>query len=495
MLTPRNFIGVTIAIAVFSIISLCWSMLQPPDGDGMRADSYGTRSIGHRAIFEAFEEIGVTVHRQLRPPKPTELADSVLVLWAPKIQLIEADPKWLRDIEPWLQQGGQAVVAFDDEAPVNVFTIMQRQNAARRKRDKEERTDDGNNDDIFDEEDDDPTRLPKPSLFELLGIGKLEISIVGDPESDSDLRTPAHDTIRNKRNELPSEAELTDAIREAVTAGSRLEKPKRHSIKATGNFAESIPAGSHIELPVGLLYEINTDGREVADAIYVVDESGSEHCIAARFPVGKGHVNVVSTRRLISNVNIGSEDNILVAAALILNGERSIVFDEFYHGATIRGNPMWLLSTKTYGSIAIALLALLGCSVWRAAVFLGPPVDESPAKRRSIGEYLDAMSRFLREAKGHGDWTLEQVRDGVLWKLRREFGLPLESQDHARLTAAMARKDPQRADKLNQVLNEVNAVLHKPRSAGERSIAQLVQRMTECLSKTDTPRSAPKSPK
>ena len=488
MLTPRNFIGVTIAIAVFSIISLCWSMLQPPDGDGMRADSYGTRSIGHRAIFEAFEEIGVTVHRQLRPPKPTELADSVLVLWDPKIQLIDADPKWLRDIEPWLQQGGQAVVAFDDEPPINVFTIMQRQNAARRQRDNEEQTDDGN-------DEDDSTKLPKPSLFELLCIGKLEISIVGDPETENDLQTPAQDTIRNKRNELPSEAELTEAIREAVTAGSRLEKPQRHSIKATGVFAESIPAGSHIELPVGLLYEINTDGRELEDAIYVVDESGSEHCIAARFPVGKGHVNVVSIRRLISNVNIGSVDNILVAAALMLHGERAIVFDEFYHGATIRGNPMWLLSTNTYGSIAISLLALLAFSVWRAAVFLGPPVDEAPAKRRSIGEYLDAMSRFLREAKGHSEWTLEQVRDGVLWKLRREFGLPLESQDHARLTAAMARKDPQRADKLIEVLNEVNAVLHKPRSTGERSIAQLVQRMTECLSKTDTPRSVPKSPK
>ena len=495
MLTPRNFIGVTIAIAVFSILSLCWSMLQPPDGGGMRADSYGTRSIGHRAILETFEELGVTVHRQLRPPKPTELADSVLVLWDPRIQLIDADPKWLRDVEPWLQQGGQAVVAFDDEPPVSVFAMMQRQRAAERERDKQEPADDGNDDDIVDDDDDEPSKLPKPSLFELLGIGKLEISIVGDPETDEDVQTPTQNASPNKRNELPSESELTDAIREAITASSQLEKPQRHSIKATGVFADLIPAGSHIELPVGLLYEINIDGHEVADAIYVVGDSGSEHCIAARFTVGKGHVNVVSIRRLISNVNIGSEDNILVAAALMLNGDRSIVFDEFYHGATIRGNPMWLLSTKTYGSIAVSLLALLAFSVWRASVFLGPPVEESPAKRRSIAEYLDAMSRFLREAKGHGEWTLEQVRDGVLWKLRREFGLPLESQDHSRLTAAMARKDPRRADKLNEVLNEVNAVLQKPRSAGERRIAQLVQRMTECLSKTDTARSAPKSPK
>ncbi len=494
MLTPRNFIGLTIVIAVFSILSLCWSMLQPPDGDGMRADSYGTRSIGHRALYETFEELGVTVHRELRPPEPAELADSVLVMWDPRIQLIDADPKWLREIKPWLEQGGQAVVAFDDEPPVTLFLMIQRQHAAERKKNQERR--DGKNDrDEIDDEKDERSKLPKSSLFKLLGIGKLEITIVGEPEAEGNLQTPVQNAVHRKGSELPSESELTDAIREAITASSRLEKPQQHSIKATGRFADLIPTDSQIELPAGLLYEINLDNRRPPDAIYVVDESGSEHCIAARYSVGKGHVNVVSIRRLISNGNIGSADNIVVAAALMLNGDRSIVFDEFYHGALIRGNPMWLLSSRTYGSIAVSLLLLLAFSVWRAAVFLGPPVEEARTGRRSIAEYLDAMSRFLREAKGHGEWTLEQVRDGVLWKLRREFGLPLESQDHARLTAAMSRKDPRRADRLIEVLNDVDAVLHKPRSAGERRIAQLVQRMTECLSKTDITRSAPKSPK
>ena len=87
------------------------------------------------------------------------------------------------------------------------------------------------------------------------------------------------------------------------------------------------------------------------------------------------------------------------------------------------------------------------------------------------------------------------MRDGVLWKLRREFGLPPESHDQSRLTTVIARKDPRRADHLVDVLNEVDAVLNMPRSAGERRIAQLIQRMTECLSKTATTRSALKSRK
>ena len=487
MLTPRNFIGLTIAIAVFSILSLCWSMLQPPDGGGMRADSYGTRGIGHRAIFESFTELGISVRRELGPPKPQELTDSSFVLWDPRVQLIDADPKWLGDVEAWLRQGGHAVVAFDDEPPVSVFSVMKRQRDAQRAKDGKDKENDIDRSE--------PGELSKPTVFELLGVGKLTITNVDRPESEEDVLPFGHRPGSGNRHELPSEAELAESIKEVLTASSRLERPRQHRIKAAGIFADLIPAGSTIELPTGLLYKIDVKDRDLRDTISVVDDSGNEHCVAARFPVGKGHVNVVSIRRLIANANIGSADNIIVASALLLDGDRKIVFDEFYHGATIRGNPMWLFSTATYGSVVVALLLLLAFAVWRAAVFLGPPVAETPTRRRSIREYLDAMSRFLREARGHSEWSLEQVRDGVLWKLRREFGLPPESHDQSRLTTVIARKDPRRADHLVDVLNEVDAVLNMPRSAGERRIAQLIQRMTECLSKTATTRSALKSRK
>lgn len=481
MLTPRNFISVTIAIAVFSIASLCWSMLQPPDGGGIRADSYGTRGIGYRGLFETLDELGVSVRRRTGPPRPSDLDNSLLVMWDPRVQLVDADPKWLRDVETWLRQGGQAVVAYDSEPPVSVFTVMQRQREQQRHRDGGGSSQDGDDKDA-------PEKL-KPSLFELLGIGSLRIAHVDGTDHDS---AAASKDQRTNRNELPSESELADTIREVLTASSRLEQPRKYPVRAEGTFASWIPAGSSIELPEGLLYEIDVADRDLQDTISVVDDSGAVRCVAARIPVGEGHVDVVSIRRLISNANIGSADNILVAAALLLNTDRPIVFDEFYHGATIRGNPMWLFSTRTYGSVAIALLLLLSFTVWRAAVFPGPPVEETPVQRRSIREYLDAMSRFLREAKGHQVWSLEQVRAGVLWKLHREFGLPPESHDCTRLMSVMARKNPRRADQLIDVLNEVDSVLNTPRSTEERRTAQLVQRMTECLSKTDTMRSARK---
>lgn len=479
MLTPRNFITLTVAIAVFSIVSLCWSMLQTPDGGGMRADSYGTRAIGYRALFETLDELGVPVRRELGPPRASDLDDSLFVMWAPKIQLINADPEWLRQLQTWLKQGGQAVVAFDDEPPVSVFSVMQRQRIEQRRR---------NGDDQTDEQDSE--EKPVPSLFELLGIGQVNIQRVDGPDNDRFGNSAAG---QRRQNELPSETELAETIREVLTSSSRLEQPRIHQLRARGIYAQLIPDGSSIELPAGLLYEIDVADRELQDTISVVDETGIERCVVARFPAGQGNVTVVSIRRLISNANIGSVDNVVVAAALLLNEGRRVVFDEFYHGATIRGNPMWLLSSVTYGSVALALLLLLSFAVWRSAVFPGPPVEEAPVQRRSIREYLDAMSRFLREAKEHRVWSLEQVRAGVLWKLRREFGLPLESSDRTRLVSVMARKDPDRADQLTDVLREVETVLNSPRSAEERRTAELVQRMTECLSKTDTTRSAQKS--
>lgn len=476
MLTPRNFISVTIAIAVFSILSLCWSMLQPPDSGGLRADSYGTRGKGYRALFETFDELNVPVRRLLGPPRPEDFPESLLVLWNPRIDLINADPKWLRQVEVWLRNGGEAVLAFDDETPITMMSALSG-------------IDDPDSDDF---ESDDP--LLTPSLYELLGMRDLDIVRVDETEVQESDSGDVQKAMREPEHPF-SDKELGELIKDVLTVSDKEEETRLYPLEAFGDFADSIPSGSEIELPVDLLYSIDVQNMNLENTLYVVTEAGNRHCVAARIPVGKGNVTVVSIRRLISNANLGSADNIVVASELFLSSGRHIVFDEFYHGATIRGNPFYLLSQRTYGSIAAMVCLVLGIAVWRAGVFLGPPVAKTPVQRRSIKEYIDAMSRFLREGKGHGNWSLQQVRDGVLWKLRREYSLPPESHDLVRLTTVMTRKDPERAKQLTDVLNDVNTVLTMRGSAGEQRIGQLIQRMTECLSKTDTTRSGTRSRK
>ena len=50
---------------------------------------------------------------------------------------------------------------------------------------------------------------------------------------------------------------------------------------------------------------------------------------------------------------------------------------------------------RGYSATTLCLVTLIGLWIWRQAVFLGPPLAPRPQSRRSIGEYVDAMARFL----------------------------------------------------------------------------------------------------
>ena len=78
MLTPRNVISLTVSIATLSILWSVFSLLRPPDSDGMRGDSYGTHVHGHRALYDTLKELGVPVRRSIGPPTVNTLGKSVL---------------------------------------------------------------------------------------------------------------------------------------------------------------------------------------------------------------------------------------------------------------------------------------------------------------------------------------------------------------------------------------------------------------------------------
>ena len=68
MLTARNFVVLTIVIAVVSLGWACFEMAAPPDSGGLGRDSYGTRAHGQRGLFEILSELGIPVERILAPP-------------------------------------------------------------------------------------------------------------------------------------------------------------------------------------------------------------------------------------------------------------------------------------------------------------------------------------------------------------------------------------------------------------------------------------------
>jgi hypothetical protein len=493
MLTTRNFVATALIIATLSILSACWSLLQPRDGGGLRSDSFGIYHAGHRALYDTFAELDIPVHRSTDPPDVSTLSDSLLVLWAPNLDLIETEPRWLKNLGSWVADGGELLVAFDGTPKESLEDLMLREV---RKLSSDWENDEGESSDLVKS-----ARRERVSqghgdeIFRLLGLKSVSVRPVSKGDSADEIAGEEEPGITTS-GRVPVEETLTE-----VDSGQPVQF-RSYGIQSSGLFAVVPGDGRLIELPEDRFSVVYYGSGQPSDAIYLQSdpesesvETNSRNCIAARFCVGNGWVTVVSTPQLISNSRIGVADHLAVISALLLNTGRKIVFDEFYHGATIRGNPIWLMTRRPYSLTGIALVVLAATILWRSAVFLGPPLNSLAPSRRSLSEYLEAMTAFRRSTRNHALWTLHQVTDGLLWRLRREYGFPADQKGNEALLTAVHRNEPEKADCLKKVLSEIDQLSNSSRAVNERQTGPLIQRMTECLSKTVIKRSVMKSRK
>ena len=113
MLTARNFVALTIGIAVVSLAWACFELARPPDSGGSGRDSYGTRVHGQRGLFEILADLGIPVERILGPPTAVVGREVTLVLWKPQPDLVQVEPAYLHALARWVEDGGRVVVAPD----------------------------------------------------------------------------------------------------------------------------------------------------------------------------------------------------------------------------------------------------------------------------------------------------------------------------------------------------------------------------------------------
>ncbi len=475
MLTSRNAISLAVSLAVISLLWSCWSLMRPPDGDGLRADSYGTRGRGQRAVFETLRELKLPIRRSLGPPVPSKLENARLVLWLPSDEILKAEQNWLEDIGNWVREGGHVLVAVRVEDSHWFTPEAQRELQRRSRKKKAEPVE---------------VKAESRSLWELLQLPGVSVKRLATEDSNAAKDEPPNRTPR----------ELRDIFQDALKSGQTTSERTEYAAQASGVFESLLGRDRTLSLPPNAVFEIQFGDQTPVGTITIPSgppaaESEGATCIAARFAVGRGEVTVVSIPALIENSVIGEADNIVVLSKLLTDGEREIVLDEFYHGLAIRGNPMWLFAQRTYGSVTLTLLLVIGLLAWRQSVFLGTPLAERRVSRRAIGEYVEAMARFLREGRGAGAWIMSKLRDGVLWHLRHEHGLPPEQHSEERLLAAVERRDPDRAAELANTLQAVQSLLSAGHAGDERRAIPLMRRMVECLSKNVTARCAMKSPK
>jgi hypothetical protein len=459
MLTARNFVVLTIIIAVVSLAWACLELARPPDSGGLGFDSYGTRVHGQRGLFEILGELGIPVERVLRPPTSVVGREATLVLWRPQPDLVQMEPAYLHALARWVENGGRVVVAPEGRRAAPPPTGLS--GRAR------------------------PTR--ETTVLGELGLATAHIKTIHlgsaeqGPDADSSVR-PAGARAR-ETSEDRDESEDDDArrLRELLTGTARPIVTRSVTVEATGVWSPLGKLVSTIEVPEEKLQVLSVGESAPDGTLTFRDPAGSEQVLAAVYRRGKGELVVVASATIAENGLIARQDNSVLAVELLGASARPVVFDEFYHGLTIRGNPLWLFTQRGYAATTLCLLAVIGLWMWREAVFLGPPLAPPGQSRRSIGEYVDAMARFLNRGGSSRAFLLREVRSGVLKAIRDELHLP-PSRDHVEeLAAVLARRDPRRARELIETMEAVDQALSRKGVLKESVAVGLFERMSRCL--------------
>lgn len=440
MFRARNVIVVAGLMAILSVILSLLSLMKPPDGDGWNADSYGTRARGHKALYELLGGLNVPVKRQLTPPVNLPVRGQLLVMWGPDRNFVEMEPAYLYRLRDWMKAGGEIVVAPAPGVKQSIFSRTDKNPMTRH-----------------------------INIADALGAGGIRIT-----------------TVDLEKKAVPNESDESNENGESYGLfGSYTRHPKKPRtlkpapVNAAGDLAS--PAGEVRELAVPVERLAVLDGKSTATATGTLRTAGGAgHLIAATYRVGAGRLTVVADPSLFMNEALAKADNAVFAAHLFARPGREVVFDEFYHGLTVRGNPLWLATRFPYGLLALLTIAWVSLWAWRAAIHLGPPLPETAVARRSIAEYVDAMGRLFLRA-GSQRFLMRELRDGALWSLRRQLNLPPGVEGADRVLAALQRRDPGRAERLKTALAAVDQIMVSKRKPSKRELIEAAGKVNACL--------------
>jgi hypothetical protein len=432
MLRPRFAIFAALGLFALYVLSSVLGSLAPPQSSRTAADSYGTGRLGFRGLYEVLERAGLTVQRETEPPQADIDDDITYVLLDPDPLLLRTNSAHLQDLADSVRRGGRLIVS-----PAFPTAVQQAEIEEYSKELKH-----------FDRD-----------LLEILGLADVRVELIlssAVPERTH----PDDEELVISTVAGSSTGDVNAGVRELVTLGAALPQ---------------------ITQP---------EDREFVWQTRTLDANGAEIVLAAALKLGAGEVVVVADSTLLCNAALARGDNAPWAAALFADGGRGrLIFGEFYHGHSVRGNAWWLLTIPQFAIIALCGLILLGLWTWRNGVLLGPPLAANVESRRGIGEYLDAMSRFLTRSRESPAFLLEQVRQGVWRRLCQRYNLPPAGNDVGRLLAAMERRDPAAAEGARSAFREANRLRRSGRHATAADCLKCMQDLTR-LAQSPTPQAA-----
>jgi hypothetical protein len=446
MLTPRNFIILFIVLFVVSLVSACVSLIESPTGGVTGRDSFGTRTYGFRGLYETLEELGIPVERDLVPPDRSLKRDMTLAIFEPDPVIVTSEPAYLHTVAQWVKEGGSAVVIPSLYRPKR-FTW--------------------------------PLRVwpPRTPLEELslpdVEVGPFYARGAGRHERDEDSDKAEFRWAEPSRGERTVNAVF----------GQNPDVPVS-IVHATvdGELAARFPHGLRLAVPAKTPRVITELSKMPGSRVRaVLEPDGQPQILAAIYKVGSGTVGVLADANLAQNAFLGREDNALLAASLLADSGHPVIFDEFYHGRTVRGNPLWLATRFPYNALALTVLGATLLVGWRAARVLGPPVPRRIPSRRTLAEYIEAMARLLNRSRRPVPYLLDELRHGLLWRIRRELGLPRGRDDRQKLPLILSRRDPALADNLAEALRALDRTLQSP-SPNSAAVKATLAKVSHCVS-------------
>ena len=456
MLSSRSVILLVITLAVVSLFGMILSLAAPPDQGGLGRNTYGTHIYGQRGVYDLLNELQRPVRRGLVPPSALVKDDVCIVFWDSDPAMVRLEPGHLRAVKEWLGAGGHVILAPAHRQKNFKFLP---QGTSMLERDTSLLGELGLPDVVA-------TRLLK--LEGQLTRRPTRHSANGDDESDDD-----------EENGRGFE-QLEKIITRAVTAPPQAIVP----VAASGSLDYLQPSVARVSLAESQLQvlEAPAEGAPApSGALTATLSDGNLYTLAAAYPVGRGDVTVISDPELFANISLSKDaDNAVLAAKLFTRSGEAVVFDEFYHGLTIRGNVFWLLTRPGYGLLFAMLCLAVGLWVWREAINLGPPLPQKAVTRRSVGEYVDAMARLF--SRGNAQLAaIRQVRDGVLWSVARRLGIRTKSEDLAHISAVLERRDARAAERLRAACAGADALLTGSRVPSEVNIVKTMEQLRQCL--------------
>lgn len=440
MLSVRNAVIAAASLLILSIMASLLTMVQEPDSGGTGNDSFGTRGYGYRALYETLNELQIPVTRLFSPPISDHLQADTLVFLKPAQMIVATEPSYLNRLQSWVEKGGRIVVAPDPSTDqFSRLALAQ-------------------------------FKTPPPDFLQAIGLPEVRLVENGTRAFTS---SGSHTGSRPRNAE-----EVVDDIFNVINSAAPLLQETEVQIE--GSFPELVDAVSRLSIPAAGIAFLESAQPPDGSVVYR-SKDNSARTLVARFRRGSGEIIVISDPVLLTNRLLANSDNSVLAARLLAPDQQAVVFDEFYHGLGVRGQPLYLLTRLSFASTTLAILLTLALFTWRKAIIPGPPLADDQVRRRDIREYIHAMAHFFSEGGRGRRRLVQELKDGVIRQLSIETGLPPDAADVEKIAAVIARRDGQRARSFLDATHSVDQALQSRQRWSHSETLDAMQRMSACL--------------